>query len=93
LFALTAYTVVQRTKEIGIRKVLGATVQNILMLIAKDFIKLVTIAIVIAIPLAWIAMHEWLKGFVYRIDINIGVFIIAALATLCIALITVTHRQ
>jgi putative ABC transport system permease protein len=89
LFALTAYTVVQRTKEIGIRKVLGATVPNILAVISKDFIKLVIIAVVIATPVAWYTMHKWLEDFAYRININPAIFVLAALSTLLIALLTV----
>ncbi len=90
LFALTAYTMVKRTKEIGIRKVLGATVANILLLVSKDFIKLVVIALIIAIPLALFAVNKWLQEFVYRIDIEWWIFAIAGLVTLLIAVLAIS---
>ena len=90
LFALTAYTMVQRTKEIGIRKILGATVSNILSLVSKDFIKLVVIAFVIASPIAWFATNKWLGNFAYRIPIHWWVFALAGVATLLIAFITIS---
>lgn len=88
LFALTAYAVVQRTKEIGIRKVLGATVLNILGLISKDFLKLVIIAMIIAIPVSLYAVNKWLEGFTYKIIIQWWVFVLAGLVTLIIAFAT-----
>jgi putative ABC transport system permease protein len=88
LFALTAYAVVQRTKEIGIRKVLGATVLNILGLISKDFLKLVIIAMIIAIPISLYAVNRWLDGFTYKISIQWWVFVLAGLVTLIIAFAT-----
>lgn len=89
LFALTAYAMVSRTKEIGIRKVLGATVPDILSLVSKDFIKLVVVAIIIGIPLSLLAVHKWLAGFSYRIDIAWWVVALAGFLTLIIATTTV----
>jgi putative ABC transport system permease protein len=90
LFALTAYAAVQRTKEIGIRKVLGATITHIVSLLSKEFILLIALAILIATPLAWFAANKWLQDFTYRIDLEWWVFIIAGIATIMIALITVS---
>lgn len=89
LFALTAYTMVQRTKEIGIRKILGATVADILTLVSRDFLKLVGLALVIAIPLAVYATGKWLNGFAYRITLQWWVFGLAAAMTLLVALLTI----
>lgn len=90
LFGLAAFTAEQRTKEIGIRKVLGATVQQITTLLSKDFVRLVVIAIVIASPIAWWAMHTWLQDFAYRIDISVWIFIAAGALALIIALVSVS---
>jgi putative ABC transport system permease protein len=90
LFALTAFTMVQRTKEIGIRKILGATVPDILRLVSKDFLRLVCIAFVIAIPLSWFMVHKWLENFVYKIRVEWWVFAAAGLATLLIAFVTIS---
>ena len=90
LFGLVTYAAEQRTKEIGVRKVLGASVRGIVTMLSKDFAKLVLIASLIAFPVAWWAMHEWLKSFAYRIDISWWVFIVAAFAALLIALLTVS---
>jgi len=90
LFGLSAYTVQQRFKEIGIRKVLGASVGNIVITLSKDFIFLTGIAIIIAIPAAWLASAKWLQGFSYRTSVTWNVFIIAALATIFLAVITVS---
>ncbi len=92
LFGLAAFTTVQRTKEIGMRRILGASISSITMLIAKNFLQLVGIAIVIAIPLAWWAGNKWLQDFAYRINISWWVFIIAAIVALLIALITVSSQ-
>ena len=89
LFALTAFTTVQRTKEIGVRKVLGASILSVVGLLSIDFLKLVVIASIIAFPLAWWAMHSWLQDFAYRINISWLVFVAAGLSTILIALITV----
>ncbi len=90
LFALAAYTTAQRTKEIGIRKVLGASISNITFLVSKEFMQLVFIAIIIASPLAWIAARKWLQDFAYRIDINWWIFVAAGLLAVFIAMITVS---
>ena len=81
---------VQRTKEIGIRKILGATVSNILSLVSKDFIRLVMIAFVIATPIAWFATNKWLANFAYRIPIHWWVFALAGVVTLLIAFVTIS---
>ena len=90
LFGLAAFTAERKRKEIGIRKVLGATVTDITSLLSKEFIILVCIAIVIASPLAWWAMNKWLEDFVYRINISWWIFLFAGLTALCIALTTVS---
>ncbi|MEX0721018.1 MAG: ABC transporter permease, partial [Balneolaceae bacterium] len=93
LFGLAAFSAEKRTKEIGIRKVLGASVANIVGLLSKDFIKLVTIGFVIAIPIAWYAMNTWLADFAYRIEIGPGIFVLAGSAALIIALLTVSWQS
>ena len=90
LFGLTAFAVVQRTKEIGIRKVLGATIPDIVSLLSKDFLLLVLVAVVVASPLAWLAANKWLQDFTYRIDIQWWVFGAAGIAALAIALLTIS---
>ncbi len=92
LFGLTAFMATQRTKEIGIRKVLGASVANITMLLSKDFIKLVLIAVVIASPVAWWAMSKWLEDFAYRINIGLWMFAAAAIIAVVIALATISYQ-
>ena len=93
LFGLVAYAAEQRTKEIGIRKVLGATAANIAGMLSKDFLKLVFIASVIAFPVAWFAMNKWLQDFAYRITIGWQVFFIAAFVALIIAFITISYQS
>ncbi|MDN5287256.1 MAG: macB 21 [Mucilaginibacter sp.] len=92
LFAITAFAVVQRTKEIGIRKVLGANVATITLLISKDFLKLVVIATIIASPVAWYVANKWLQGFAFRISIQWWVFIITGIASLLVAALTVSTQ-
>ncbi|SEL53746.1 ABC transporter permease [Parapedobacter koreensis] len=92
LFGLATLTAFQRTKEIGIRKVLGATVTGIVGLLSKDFVKLVFIAIAIASPIAWWAMNKWLEDFAYRIDIQWWMFALAGLVAVVIALLTVSWQ-
>jgi putative ABC transport system permease protein len=93
LFGLAAYTAQVRTKEIGVRKVLGASVSGIIQLLAKDFIKLVVIAIVIATPIAWYLMNAWLQDFAYKIILGWGVFVIAGLIAIAIALFTISFQS
>jgi ABC-type antimicrobial peptide transport system permease subunit len=81
-----------RTKEIGIRKVLGANVSSIVMLLSNDFVWLICIASIIAFPIAWWALNNWLTNFSYRINIQWWVFLIAGIAALMIALITVSFQ-
>jgi putative ABC transport system permease protein len=90
LFGLSAFTITQRIKEIGIRKVLGASVGNIVGLLSKDFLKLVIIAAVIAYPLAWYAMDTWLQDFAYRINISWWVFLLAGIIAAVIAFATIS---
>jgi putative ABC transport system permease protein len=92
LFGLVAFTAQKRQKEIGIRKVIGASVNNITIMLTKDFLKLVVIAVVVAFPLSWWAMHQWLQGFAYRIDIGAGVFFIAIVSIVVITLLTVSFQ-
>lgn len=93
LLGLVAYTAEQRTKEIGIRKVLGATVANIVGLLSKDFLKLVIIGFIIAVPIAWYAMNQWLADFAYKIEIGPGIFLLAGGLALLIALATVSWQS
>jgi len=90
LFALSAFTTVQRTKEIGIRKVLGATIPQLMMLLSREFLILVGIAIIIAIPISWLAGNRWLADFAYRISISNWMFAIASGIALLIALLAVS---
>jgi putative ABC transport system permease protein len=92
LFGLSSYTATQRIKEIGIRKVLGASVINITSMLSKDFLRLVIISVVIASPLAWFVMNKWLQDFAYRVHISWWIFAIAGLIALLIALITVSFQ-
>ncbi|WP_435357068.1 ABC transporter permease [Emticicia sp. SJ17W-69] len=92
LFGLITYIAEQRTKEIGVRKVLGASIWSIVKLLSKDFLQLVCIAFVIATPLAAYAMNTWLKDFAFRTDISIWIFVGAGIATLLIALLTVSYQ-
>ena len=92
LFGLATYTAQNRIKEIGVRKVLGASVTNITSLLSKDFLKLVIISFIIASPIAWYAMHNWLQSFSYRIDIEWWVFAITGLLSVVIAIVTVSYQ-
>ena len=93
LFGLAAFTAAQRTKEIGVRKVLGATVPNIVILLTRQFATLIVIAFAIAAPLAYLLMNQWLNDFAYRIEMSVWTFLIAGLAALGIALITVSYQS
>ena len=92
LFGLAAFVAEQRTKEIGIRKVLGATVVNIVAMLSRDFVRLVVIAIVIASPVAWWFMHQWLQDFVYRVPISWWIYGVAGAGAILIALLTVSAQ-
>jgi putative ABC transport system permease protein len=92
LFGLAAFTTVQRTKEIGIRRVLGANISDITMLVAKSFLQLISVAVVIAIPLAWWASNRWLQDFAFRISVQAYIFIATALLTALIALCTIGYH-
>jgi predicted permease len=92
LYGLVSFMAVQRTKEVGIRKVLGASVRNIIYLLSKEFTLLIIIAFVISAPIAYYIMHEWLKNYAYRIPIGASIFIMAILGSVIIAWLTVAHR-
>jgi putative ABC transport system permease protein len=93
LFGLAAFTAQQRTKEIGMRKVLGATVTNIVGLLSKDFLKLVLIGFFVAVPIALYTMNHWLENFAYRIEIGAGIFLLAGVVAILIALATVSWQS
>jgi putative ABC transport system permease protein len=92
LFGLSAFAAEQRKKEIGIRKVLGASVRQVAMLLSKEFIALVAIAIIIAAPLAWWGMNQWLQSFAYKISISWWMFVVAGCLAICIALLTISFQ-
>jgi ABC-type antimicrobial peptide transport system permease subunit len=93
LFGLVTFTAEQKTKEIGIRKVLGASVTGIIQMLSKGFLKLVGIAAIIAFPVAWWTMHRWLNDFAYRVDIGWWVFVAAGISALLIALLTISFQS
>lgn len=93
IFGLAAYMAERRVKEIGVRKVLGASIVNITTLLSKDFLKLVLIAALIAFPIAWYAMSQWLQGYSYRIGINGWVFVAAGISAILIALFTISFQS
>ena len=92
LFGLAAFIAEKRTKEIGIRKVNGASLISIFMLFTKDIVKLIVIAFVLAVPLTWYIMDNWLNNFTYRIDINWLVFVGAGLISFIIAILTISYQ-
>lgn len=93
LFGLTSYTIIQRKKEIGIRKVNGATITQILSLLNKDFVKWVMFAFVAAVPISWLAMYKWLEGFAYKTTISWWIFALSGISALAIALLTVSWQS
>jgi putative ABC transport system permease protein len=92
LFGLASYSAEKRIKEVGIRKVLGASLQNIVLMLSKDFLKYVIIATVIAWPLAWWAVHKWLQDYAYRVNISWWIFLSAGLIAVLIALVTISFQ-
>jgi len=92
LIGLSAYNILQRTKEVGIRKVLGASVQNVVFILSKDFLLLVILSFVVAAPVSWFIMHQWLQDFAYRITISWWVFGVAGALALLIALSTISYQ-
>ncbi|MBS1532235.1 MAG: ABC transporter permease [Bacteroidetes bacterium] len=93
LFGLSSYSIQQRMKEVTIRKILGASVSNLTFVLSKNFIRLSLVAIVVALPVTWYAMHKWLQGFNYRIDMQWWMFAIAALAIVLVVLVTVSFQS
>ncbi|HTR28428.1 MAG TPA: ABC transporter permease [Puia sp.] len=93
LYGLIAFATLQRTREVGIRKVLGATVPDILFLFGREFIVLILLAFVVAAPVAWLAMHSWLEGFAYRIGIGWGTFVVSLAASFVIAACTISYKS
>ena len=92
LLGLAAFSVQRRTKEIGVRKVLGATIPGIVLLLSKDFVRLVLVALVMAAPLSYLAMNHWLADFAYRVEISVGTFVLAGGLALLIAVLTVSYQ-
>ena len=92
LLAMVLLMIQQRVKEIGVRKVLGASVPDISVLISKDFLSLVVIAVLIATPVAWLAMNKWLQSFAYRIEIHWWMFVLVAVVALLIAIVTISFN-
>src|SRR5690606_37705796 len=93
ILAMATFYMQQRRKEIGIRKVNGASITKILILLNRDFVQWVAFAFVIAVPISWYAMHRWLEGFAYRTTVGWGVFVLAGGLTLLVALLTVSWQS
>jgi putative ABC transport system permease protein len=93
LFGLSAFTITQRVKEIGVRKVLGASIPQIVTELSKDFLKLVLVASVIALPIAWYSMSKWLLDFAFRISIQWWVFVMAGVIAVVIAFLTISFQS
>jgi ABC-type antimicrobial peptide transport system permease subunit len=92
LYGLVSFMVLQKTKEVGVRKVLGASTSSIVFLFSKEFIMLIVVAFLIAAPMAWFGMNKWLENFVFRIKLGPGIFIAAVALTLLVAWITVGYK-
>lgn len=92
LFGLATFTAQKRQKEIGIRKVIGASVSTVVLMLSEDFLKLVLIALLIAFPVSWYVMSNWLQGFSYRVNIGAGIFVLAGAATILITLLTISYQ-
>jgi len=93
LFGLATFTAEQRTKEIGVRKVLGASSSNIAGLLSANFLKPVALALLIAFPISWYAMHNWLQGYAYKANISWWIFLLAGIVTIIIAFLTVSYQS
>lgn len=93
LFGLAAFNAALRKKEVGIRKVLGASVSHLMLMLSKDFALLIIISMLIAFPLSWIAMNSWLQGFAYRVSIGADVFVLAGVSMIILALLTVSYQS
>jgi putative ABC transport system permease protein len=93
LFALTAFTAEQRTKEIGIRKVLGASVSGIVFLLSREFGKLILIAFLLALPFAWFAVEWWLRNYTYKVDMGIAVYLLAGVFAFIVAWLTIGYQS
>jgi putative ABC transport system permease protein len=93
LFGLAAFTAHRRQKEMAVRKVIGASISDVVFLLSKDFLQLILIAMLIAFPLSWWTMNEWLRGFAYRIHMGVLVFGIAAVAVLLVTLLTISYQS
>jgi putative ABC transport system permease protein len=93
LSGLSAYAIIRRTKEVGIRKTNGARILQVMILLNKDFVKWVGIAFVIAVPVAWFIMNKWLENYAYRIELSWLIFAIAGITALVIALLTVSWQS
>jgi ABC-type antimicrobial peptide transport system permease subunit len=89
LFGLASFTAIQRTKEIGVRKVLGASVNSIVALLSREFLVLVAISFVVAVPIGWYAGSQWLSNYAYRMDLGSGIFLLAGVISVLTALLTV----
>ena len=93
LYGLSSFMAERRLKEIGVRKVMGASVSQIMRMMSKEFVKLVLVAFVVAVPLSWYAMQKWLEGFEYKTPLNIVPFVYAGLGALAIALLTISYES